>query len=51
MKENGKRRELPKAWYQKSLLMIKIFVTMKLEEYIVSQICKITKIYELATVA
>ena len=23
MKENGKRRELPKAWHQKDLLMIK----------------------------
>ena len=35
--------------HAKSLLMIKIIVTVKLREYIVSQLCKITKIYELAT--
>ena len=51
MKENGKMRELPKAWCYKALLIIKIFVTVKLGEYIVSQLCKITKIYKLATVA
>ena len=37
-------RELPKAWRQKALLII------KMGEYIVSQLCKITKIYELATI-
>ena len=50
MKENGKRLGLPKTWRQKVLLMIKILVIVKLREYIVSQLCKIAKIYELATI-